>query len=455
MIRKLLSSTLIFLSAACAGRGAEVPPDAGAGGARLFEGARVIVGDGATLERGAFLVEGSRITRVGRAGEVEAPPGSTRIDLSGRTVMPAMIDAHAHLGFEGYTSWGGERYSRENVIDHLERYAYYGFAAVFTAGTDPERMMLELQRDQREGRVGGARVLFAAGMAPPGQGPNAQLLETARALEEPILRGIRTPEEARAAVRDVARAGIPFVKIWVDDRNGTQEKLPRPIFEALIDEAQSHGVKVFAHQQTVADMRTLVAAGAHGFLHGRLGPTLDAQATAELRRSGAFLVPNIGLGERGRDRVFEDPFLRDTLPPAVLARLREGYTARPPASPEQERALRESFQRLLDAGVDIILGTDAGAVADHFFGHTGHRELEIYTRLGMPPAEAIVAATSRPAKHLGLTDMGAIAPGMSADFLVLEANPLDDIRNTRTILDVYLRGERIDRERLRERFVAE
>ena len=96
--------------------------------------------------------------------------------------------------------------------------------------------------------------------------------------------------------------------------------------------------------------------------------------------------------------------------------------------------------RLLDADVDVILGTDAGAVPDHFFGYTGHRELEIFVRLGMTPMEAIMAATSRPARHLGLTEMGTLAAGKSADFVILGANPLDDIRNTRSIEGVYLRG---------------
>jgi imidazolonepropionase-like amidohydrolase len=102
--------------------------------------------------------------------------------------------------------------------------------------------------------------------------------------------------------------------------------------------------------------------------------------------------------------------------------------------------------------VDIVLGTDAGAVPDHPFGYTGHRELEIYVRLGMTPMQAIIAATSSAAKHLGLEDYGQLKPGFSADVVILNQNPLEDIRNTRAIEKVFLGGEEIDRAALRRKW---
>jgi imidazolonepropionase-like amidohydrolase len=281
------------------------------------------------------------------------------------------------------------------VIEELERYAYYGFGAVFSAGTDPDDMALEIERAQQTGEVGGARFVFAAGMAPPGQGPNNAFLEHTLAVAQrtgmTILRGVATPDEGRAAVRDVAAKGIRFVKIWVDDRGGTQEKLPPDVYRAIIEEARTHGLSVVVHQQGVEDMAPLLDAGVAGFLHGRLGPGLDAALARRIREAGAFLVPNLGLGERNNERVADDPWLAEATPADVVARLGAAYDARQAAASgrgggagtggvaaggpaagtaamAREQALRDSFGHLLAAGVDIVLGTDAGAGPDHFFG---------------------------------------------------------------------------------------
>jgi imidazolonepropionase-like amidohydrolase len=379
-------------------------------------------------------------------------------------VIPALIDAHAHLGYEGYTGWGADYYSRANVIDNLERYAYYGFGAVFSAGTDPDDLAVGIQRDQDLGLIGGARLLFAAGMAPPGQGPNDQFLvhaiEVARRTQMTVLQGVSTPDEARAAVRRVSTKGIHWVKIWVDDRGGSQTKLQPFVYWSIIEEARRRGLEVVVHQQAVEDMPDLLDAGVTGFLHGRIGPALDARLARRIHDARAFVVPNLGLGELRRERVADDPFLQETLPPLVTDRLGAAFDARPagarsPAAAEAaERELREGLGRLLDADVDIVLGTDAGALPDHFFGYAGHRELEIFVRLGMTPMQALVAATSVPAARLHLTDMGTLARGKSADFVILGANPLDDIRNTRAIEHVYLGGAEVIRGLLRRRWVG-
>ena len=266
----------------------------------LFTGARIIVGDGSVIERGALLIEGSTIAAIGPSADIEAPLEAIVVDVRGRTIMPTMIDAHAHLGYEGYTSWGGEHYSRETLIDHLNRYAYYGFSAVFSAGSDPDDMSLQLQRDQQSGSVGGARFLFAAGMGPPGQGPNDRFLAHALAVQEStgmtILRGLADPEQARIMAREVADKAIPFIKIWVDDRGGSQDKLAANLYRPLIDEARQQDIKVFVHQQFATDMPDLLDAGVDGFLHGRLGPELDGRLAQQIAAAGAFPGAQSGIG---------------------------------------------------------------------------------------------------------------------------------------------------------------
>jgi len=420
-----------------------------------LENATVIVGDGSVIEDATILVEGGLISAVGRSGQLELPNGTRRIDLSGKTVIPALIDAHTHLGYEGHGSWGSQNYSRENLIDHLQRYAYYGFGAVFSAGSDPDQLAIALQQEQREGVFVGARFLFAAGMAPPGQGPNDQFLAHTMAVSEAtgmtMLYGIANTQQARAAVQAVANKKIPFIKVWVDDRGGSQLKLEPQLYRAIIEEAKKNQIQVFVHQQTAGDMPDLLVAGTDGFLHGRLSRELDDAIARQIGQAGAFVVPNLGLGELRRETIGNDTFLQQTIPPAVVARLSTESAQRQLTITRDRRVeaeLRQGLSRLLNAGVDILLGTDAGAIPDHFFGYSGHRELEIFVRLGMTPMQALVSATSKPAQRLGLDDMGLIRQGYSADLVILNENPLVDIRNTRSISQVYLRGKEVDREML-------
>jgi imidazolonepropionase-like amidohydrolase len=425
----------------------------------LYEGARIIVGDGTTIERGAFLVDQGMFSRVGRGDEIRVPEGVLRVDLSGKTVMPTLIDAHLHLGFEDYMSWGGVNYSRETLIDHLNRLAYYGIGAAFSPGTDPEEFALELQRDQQAGHFGGARFLFAAGMAPPDGGPNPGLLrelELVQAGAKPV-RGVADETEARQAVREIAERSIEWIKVWLDDRGGTQPKFEPHMVRAIVDEARQHGIRVVIHHQTLDDMKESARAGVDGYLHGRFTPGYesDEELIRLLRASGGFVIPNLGISERLGPQIYDDPFFQEAVNSEVVDRLRRAYPENSVPAARRQEEVRAGLTRFAAEGIPIVLGTDAGAVQDHFFGFSAHKELEIYVRSGLTPMEAIVAGTRSAAEHLGLEDMGTIAEGKSADFLILDGNPLDDIRNTRTILEVYLRGKEVDRAALRSGWTGE
>ncbi len=442
-------------------RGADgQPPDPAASGpaVQLFTGGRLIVGDGRVIEEAAFLVRDDLIVRVGIAGEVPAPPEASVVDLTGRTVMPALVNTHAHLGWERYTSWGSENFTRENLVDHLHRHAYYGVGTVISTGSDIEEIALEVRQAQRVGEVEGARYLVSPGVGIPGGGPNPRFTNDAGWWG---LHGVTSPAEAREVVRAEAARGIRILKIWVDardERRGARVKLHPDIYAAVLDEAQVRDIRVIAHATTLEDHKRLIAAGARRFIHMPYDMAVDDEYLGLVAARNVFIVPTIGMVTRRepyRRPVYEDPFFQEQVPEEVVAMLRESAAGDPDAAgprtaaaEARARLIRNNFLRLRE---HVILGTDAGAVGD-FFGYADHLELELFVRLGMTPAEAIVAATTRASRAFGLTGTGSIEAGRSADFMVLDANPLDDITHTRRIAAVYLRGVEVDREALRVRW---
>jgi imidazolonepropionase-like amidohydrolase len=451
---------------ACAGR--DAPPQSRAVNT-LFTNARVIVGDGTSIDGGAFLVRNDMIVAVGRAGTIQAPDGTVKVDLTGTTVMPAMINAHSHLGWEKYTSWGSRNFTRENLIDHLYRHAYYGVGTVISTGSDKEEIALEVQRDQRMGQVGGAHYVVQPGIGTPGGGPNPNFTA------DPGFWGqhaVTTPEQARQVVRDEAAKGVRVIKIWVDvrdERRGAKMKLQPEIYRAIVDEALVHDVRVLAHAPALEDHKQLLRAGVRRLIHGP--SEIDDEWIELMKQRNAYLIPTVGVLFRN-PKYHEDPFFREHVSAAVLARLsdpnnigpigRQGTPAAapPPVRPDPsafEDAQQARFKRMIDAGIQLILGADVGwgptaTLVGSFFGYAEHEELATFVRLGMTPSQAVVAATKLPAEAFGLDDVGTMTPGKSADFIVLDANPLDDIANTRRIRQVYLRGDELDRQALRERW---
>jgi imidazolonepropionase-like amidohydrolase len=426
----------------------------------LLRNGRLIIGDGSVIENGSVLIRDGLITLVSE-NEVAVDQNTEVIDVTGKTLIPALIDSHAHLGYQSSSSWGADNYSLETIISNLEQYAYYGFSAVFSAGTDPLDFALSIQEKQTNNQIAGARFLFAAGMGPPDQGPNNQFLSQIASVEARmnthVLRGLSSPLDAINSAREVEMLGVPFIKLWIDDRGGSQEKLHPDIYKPLIAEAQRLRIKTVIHQQDTKDMLEQIDAGAAGFLHGRLEQDFNQEIAEASRLNRVFIVPNLGLAELRSLPVGREPFLQAILSPVAQQRLSERQPIseqRQEASTQLESTLRNAFSLITAEQVDVILGTDAGAIPDHPFGYTGHKELEIYVRLGYSPMQALLAGTSLAAKHLNLNDLGLLTAGYSADLLVLSANPLDLITNTQLIERVILRGKQVDRDAIAAKLKA-
>src|SRR5258707_1003716 len=268
-----LQSALLFSAGLILAMAGSAPAQ-GPATATVFEGARLITGDGSPpIENSAFVVENDRFTQIGRRGEVPVPAGAKRVDISGKTVMPTLVDLHGHFGFQNIPAgtMSKETFTRENLLDHMQRLAFHGVGAAVGVGDLVDRS------DMHGGRTGWGDVPLrlreqvvpnaaqfrtsGAGMAWPGSGAQGDPSRV------DVSYPVSTPQEARAAVDDYVKMKPDFIKIWVDDRRGTKKTLTPDLYRAIADEAHKFNVPVGVHNVTLADAKELMRAGVEGWLH--------------------------------------------------------------------------------------------------------------------------------------------------------------------------------------------
>jgi len=413
----------------------------------VLKGARLIDGTGRpAIENSVLVIEGDHVVAAGKSGAVSIPKDAAVQDMTGKTIMPALINLHGHLGLSsnGADSAAGH-YTQENVVKQLNKYLSYGIGTVASFGQD-EDPIYSVRDAQHAGTVGGARMYT---------GGHGFLEYTGKAYPNDSRYRPQTADEARADVRELAAHHPDYIKMWVDDGLGRGTKMQPAVYQAIIDEGHKQHIRVFAHEFYLGDAKALLAAGLDGFAHSIRDQPVDDDLIKTMKAKGTFLIPTLV-----RDEVLfayadnlpwlNDPFFLAGLEPGALAIIRSPENiekgSKDPDIAKYRAGLqmaKKNLKTLSDAGVKVAFGTDSG-IPTRFPGYFEHRELQLMVEAGLTPMQAIVAATGTNADILGgAKQFGTLQAGRRADFMVLDANPLDDIHNTEKLSAVWQAGKTV------------
>jgi imidazolonepropionase-like amidohydrolase len=414
----------------------------------LLRDVRLIDGTGAPpREHVLLLLRNGRIEKIGETMIV--PKGVQVRELSGKTVMPGLISAHSHLGLivdDAESSATG--YTRENVTAQLKQFERYGVTTIMSLGANRD-LVYELREEQRKGRLGGATIFTAGrGIGVPGGAPG--LPAAADQIYRPA-----TVDEARKNVDEMAAHRADIVKIWVDKGHGAAPEMTPEIYKAVIDEAHRKNLRVAAHEYALEDAKQLVADGVDVLAHSVRDQVVDDGFVEAMKQHKVWYVPTLTVDESffvysGLSEFMQTAFFQQAAGPKLLAKFdAPGYAEKinqdaQTAQHRKDFAIgQQNVKKLFDAGVNVGFGTDSGALPGRIPGFAEHRELELMVEAGLTSMQAITAATGENAKLLHAADRGTIAAGKRADLLVLDADPLADIRNTRKIFAVYHDGRNV------------
>ena len=447
----LLAAGLALILAGCGGAAPDENATPEEAGGLALVGAQLIDATGAPpVADSVVVVRDGRIVSAGPRDTTPVPAGAETLDVTGKTIMPGLVNLHVHY-----------REGPEEIERQFRSQLHYGVTTSRSIGSDsPERVAHLLES---AGRSDAPRTYTAGlGFSYPGgfnaAGRNAPTTE----------------EEARALVRDQIVLGVHFIKMWVNEVAEPGLKIPPEIRAAIIDEAVRNGVIPVAHIDDEADGRQLIQAGLRDFLHstvltfgpGAGVPVDDPEPSAEFIQmcldNGVYFTPTLSIVQNGwhfaeHPELLDDPALRAafaTYNPDALAGWdnpeRRAEVVDDPGFENRKAAFRQvqDFVKTMhDAGVKVALGNDAGT-PNVPFGWGVHHEMELYVEAGLTPMDAIVAATATGAAQmppLGEADFGTLEAGKVADLVVLNADPLVDIRNTLEIDRVMRLGEWVDR----------
>ena len=397
-----------------------------------FVGADIIDGTGSDpIRNGVLLISDGRVLSVGSVSQVEVPEGAGVIDVSGKTIIPGIINAHGHVGDVKGIEPG--HYSAENIQDQLELYARYGVTTVVSLGDDRSEAEPFRAAIDTSASPGRAR-LYIAGTVVSGT----------------------TPEDAVAMVDENMRMGVDFMKIRVDDNLGSGTKMSEEVYRAVIDRSHEHGIRLAAHMYYLEDAKALLRSGADFIAHSVRDVAVDSSLIRLLKERNVCYCPTLTrdlstfvYGEI--PDFFEDPFFLREVDTAILQPLKDPQRRLQVRQSRSAQTYKQGLQRALknlktlsDSGVVIAFGTDSG-VSGRFQGYFEHLEMELMAEAGLSPMEILTSATGSAASCLDLKDVGTLEPGKLADFVVLDKDPVADITNTRGISSVWIGGKSVSR----------
>jgi imidazolonepropionase-like amidohydrolase len=400
----------------------------------------------APVRDSAMIVDNGRIAWIGPVAQLSAPQGAEVVDLHGKYVMPGMVSLHVHLAITEGLTQDAKFFTPENIEKNLKTYASYGVTSVLSMGTDKDTIFPIRDRQRAIGRPRETRI-FTAGQGFVFKGGYGGV--------PGVNQGIASVAEVEPAVAAQAAKHVDIIKLWMDDHLGTQKKMPYEMAKAIIESAHKHHLRVAAHIFYLEDAKHLVSYGVDGLAHSVRDKPVDQELIDSMKRHGtwqmaATLSREASMFAYAKTPAFlRDPFFTCCVAPDVIDTLASPEYQRKIASdphfkhyPEYLKTAQENLKKLADSGVSYGFGTDAGPPA-RFPGYFEHWELELMVEAGLTPAQAITAATRNAARFLGANDLGTLEKSKWADMIVLDRNPLQDIKNTRAIHAVYLAGNRV------------
>ena len=399
-------------------------------GTIAFVGGTIIDGtDAEPLPDSVLVVTDGRVRSVGPRAAVSIPEGADVIDVSGKYLMPGMINAHGHVGATVGLDANGE-YSTENLMRQLGLYARYGITTVNSLGGD-EAAGFALRNEQYRSSLQRAR-LFVAGSVIAGADEQA----------------------IRDQVNRNADMGANFIKTRIDDNLGATQKMSRPLFDALVEQAHMRRLPVAVHLFYLDDAKYMLEVGADLIAHSIRDLPVDREFIATVAEQGVCYIPTLTrevstFVYEDVPEFFSDPYFLKEADPQVMAQLQTPERMSRMANSRAAQAYKAGLEVALAnvgalhaADIPIAMGTDTGPPA-RFQGYFEHMELQLMADAGMSPLDVIRSATGVAADCIGMSDIGTLEPGRWADFSILSANPADDIANTKTIETVYIAGNRV------------